>query len=381
MHVVSKYFPAIILSLVLIFTLTVLACAPAAPAAAPASNTAASAQKSGVPVLPPTPAGMINTVTGPMSPDKLGATLVHEHFCFAYPGWYADATIAPYDRDAALQTGLKVCDTLKSVGIKSIIEPTPNDTGGRDPALLKEISQKSGINIICTTGLYTEKEGSPAYWETRLAFGTDISKLISQLFIKEINEGIGTTGVKAGAIKVGSSPVMTDYEKAVHKAAVIAQKATGVPIVTHTEGPSGGVEQADFLIAQGADPKKIQIGHVNNSKDINYHKAILAKGTKMAFDRIGLTILYGVPDDVTVQNIAALCKEGLASQIELSHDTVNYWVGRPIDVPEKAQPLFKDWRIDHISKEIIPALKAKGVTDDQIKTMMEENPKNLFLGK
>jgi len=325
--------------------------------------------------------GVINTAAGPISPDHLGMTLVHEHFCFAYPGWYADATIAPYNREAALQTGLKVCETLKQLGIKSVIDPTPNDTGGRDPELYKELSRRTGINIICTTGLYTEKEGAPAYWETRVAFGTDLSKLISELFIKEITEGIGNTGVKAGAIKVGTSPVMTDYEKAVHKAAVIAQKATGVPIITHTEGPTGGVEQAEFLIAQGADPKKVQIGHVNNSKDINYHRAILAKGTKVAFDRIGLTPLYGVPDDITVRNVATLVKEGFANQIELSHDTVNFWVGRPIDVPEKAQPLFKDWRIDHISKDIIPALKAQGVTDDQIKTMMVENPKNLFLGK
>jgi len=324
---------------------------------------------------------MINSALGPISPDQLGVTLVHEHFAFAYPGWFADATVAPYDREAALQVGLKVCDTLKANGIKSVIDPTPNDTGGRDPVLYAELSKRTGINIICTTGLYTEKEGSPAYWKTRTIFGTDLSKMISELFIKEITVGIGNTGVKAGAIKVGSSGEMTEYEQAVHKAAAIAQKATGVPIVTHTEGPTGGPEQAEFLISQGADPKKIQIGHVNNSRDIAYHRAILAKGTKVAFDRIGLTPLYGVPDDVTVSNIAQLCKEGFANQLELSHDTVNYWVGRPIAVPEAAMGLFKDWRIDHISKDILPALKAQGVTDEQITTMMVTNPKNLFLGQ
>jgi phosphotriesterase-related protein len=205
--------------------------------------------------------------------------------------------------------------------------------------------------------------------------------MISEMMIKEITEGIGTTGVKAGAIKVGSSPVMTDYEKAVHKAAVIAQKATGVPIITHTEGPTGGPEQAEFLLSQGADPKKVMIGHVTNSKDINYHKAILAKGVSLGFDRLGLAPLYNVPDNVSVQNIATLCQEGYASKIMLSHDTVNYWVGRPITVPDPIMKMLADWRVDHVSKDIIPALKAKGVTDDQINTMMVENPKNLFLGK
>jgi len=326
---------------------------------------------------------MINSALGPLSPDKLGQTLVHEHFAWSYPGNEADASIAPYDREAALEVGLKVCEAAKAVGIQTIIDVTTNDVGGRDPLLYKELSQKTGINIIFATGLYTEKEGSPAYWETRMAFGKDLSKMISELFIKEITDGVGTTGIKPGVIKVGSSPTMTDYEKAVHKAAVIAQKATGAPIITHTDGPTGGVEQAEFLVSQGADPKKVMIGHVTNSKDINYHKAILAKGVSLGFDRLGLAPFFGVPDDASVQNIATLCKEGYTNKIMLSQDTVNLWLGRPFsaDAPQAVVQLLSKWTIDHVSKDIIPALKAQGVTDDQIKTIMVENPKNLFLGK
>ncbi len=324
---------------------------------------------------------MINSAMGPLSPDKLGTTLVHEHFCFAYPGWFADVTIAPYDPEAVLQAGLAACATLKEIGVQTVIDPTPNDTGGRDPLLYKELSGRTGINIICTTGLYTEKEGSPVYWAGRKVWGTDISRMMADLFIKEISEGIGVTGVQAGAIKVGSSPVMTDYEKDVHKAAVITQKATGVPIITHTEGPTGGPEQAEFLVSQGADPKKVMIGHVSNSREISYLKAILAKGVSIGFDRLGLSILYGIPDEIHVQNIASLCKDGYAPKIMLSHDTVNYWLGRPMDVPEQAMALFKDWRIDHVSRDIVPALKQNGVTEGQIKVMMVDNPMNLFTGK
>ena len=102
--------------------------------------------------------------------------------------------------------------------------------------------------------------------------------------------------------------------------------ATGVPIITHTEGPLPGVAQAEFLLKEGADPKKIMIGHVSNSKDIEYHKAILAKGTYIAFDRIGLDII--TPMAVNVKNVADLCKAGFTEKIMLSHDTVN-WLGRP----------------------------------------------------
>ncbi len=327
----------------------------------------------------PTPPGMINTALGPISPDKMGATLVHEHFAFAYPGWFADDTIAPVDPKAILKTNLGVIKAAKKYGIKTIIDATTNDVGGRDPILYKKLSRKTGINIICSTGLYTEHEGSPAYWKTRMVFGTDITKMISELFIKEITQGIGKTGVKAGVIKIGTSPQITDYEKSVHKAAVAAQKATGVPIITHTEGPTGGVEEAELLLAEGADPKKVMIGHVSNSKDIEYHKAILAKGVYIAFDRIGLEIF--TPTDVNVKNISDLCKQGFANQIMMSHDTVNVWLGRPLAAPEPVMKALANWRVDHISRNVVPALKAQGVTDEQIKTMMVDNPRNLFLGK
>lgn len=321
---------------------------------------------------------MINTVLGPISPDKLGTTLVHEHFTFAYPGWFADATIAPENFKAALKTNLGVIKAAKAVGIKTIIDATPNDTGGRNPELYKALARKTGINIICSTGLYTEEEGSPAYWKTRIVWGADISKMMSEIFIREITQGIGKTGIKAGVIKCGTGPTMSPYEAAVLKAAVIAQKATGVPIITHTEGPTGGVEQAEFFAKEGADLKKVMIGHVSNSRDIEYHKAILAKGVYIAFDRVGLDII--TPADVIAKNVAELCKLGYANKIMLSHDTVNVWLGRPIEVPEKYLPAFANWRIDYISKSFIPALKAQGVTDEQIKTMMVDNPRNLFLG-
>jgi phosphotriesterase-related protein len=341
---------------------------PAISSGAPAKKVAAGSMQK----------GMINSVLGPISPDKLGATFMHEHFTFAYPGWLADETIAPYDFKAVLKTNIDVIKTAQKYGIKTIVDATPNDTGGRDPELYKALAKKTGLNIICSTGLYTDEEGAPAYFKTRVWTGQDISKLMFEIFTKEITQGIGKSDVKAGVLKVGSSPKMTPYEQAVHKAAVRAQMATGVPIITHTQGPTGGVEQAEFLVKEGADPKKVMIGHVSNSKDIEYHKAILAKGTYIAFDRIGLDVI--TPFDVNLKNVAGLCKLGFANKIMLSHDTVNVWLGRPPVWPEQAAAGFKNWTIDHISKDFIPALKTQGVTDDQIKTMMVDNPKNLFRG-
>jgi len=323
---------------------------------------------------------MINTVLGPISPDKLGKTLVHEHFVCALVGWYAADTVAPYDRKAALKVNLEACKSAKEVGIKTIIDCTYND-GMRDIKLYKELAQKSGINIICVTGLFTEHMGAAGYWLVKTWF-TDVSKLMAELFIKEITEGISKTGIKAGALKVASDETMTDYEKNVFKGAVIAQKETGVPIITHTEGPKPGIEQADLFVKEGADINKILIGHVSNSTDINYHKAIADKGFHIGFDRLGFT--FYTQDDICVKNIAELCKQGYTDRILLSHDTVNFWRGRPItlDVPkELADAMNKSHRVDHVCKEIVPALKAAGVTDKQIETMLVDNPRSLFTGK
>ena len=329
-------------------------------------------------VLAPFKPGMINSALGPISADKLGTTLMHEHFVFGWGGSSADETLAPYDYQANLKTGLKVIKTAQKYGIKTIIDATPNDTGGRNPELYKTLAKETGMNIICATGLYIDELGAPAFYKSRAWTEADIPKMMAELFVKEITDGIGKSGVRAGVIKVGTSPQMTPHEVNTHKAAVMAQMATGLPIITHTEGPLPGVAQAEFLLKQGANPKKVAIGHISNSRDIEYHKAVLAKGVYIAFDRFGLDII--TPDEVNIKNVAELCKLGFTEKIMLSHDTVNVWLGRPTVVPEKYIKLFANWRIDHISKDVIPALKAQGITDEQIKIMMVENPKKLFLG-
>jgi phosphotriesterase-related protein len=236
------------------------------------------------------------------------------------------------------------------------------------------------MNIICSTGLYYEGGGAPGYWQAKAQLGQDISKLIAELFVREITEGIGTTGIRAGVIKVASSETITPYEEAVFKAAVIAQKATGVPIITHTQGPGPGIAQADLFVREGADLSKVMIGHVSNNADITYHQAITDKGLNVGFDQLGLN--KGT-DEVNVRNIAELCSLGHADRIMLSQDTVNYWLGRSLVevAPPQVAAAMSNWKIDHIARNILPALKKAGVTDAQITQMMVDNPRNMFTGR
>lgn len=312
----------------------------------------------------------VNTVLGQISPSELGKTLMHEHIMFGFGGWYANYTITPFDRENCINTALNTMKRLKTYGINTVVDATPNDCG-RDTELLKEVSEKSGINIVCSTGLYAEAEGAPGYFKFRNSVIGDAATEIYELFATEITQGIGTTGVRAGVIKVATSDgQITSYEEMVLRAAARTQMETGVPIITHTGGFSTmGVEQADLFISEGVSPNRIVIGHIGGSGDIKYHLTLIGKGVYIAFDRLGLP-MFG-SDEMQKACIIGLIGIGYENKILFSHDFVWYFLGKtPIDMSPT-----------HIFENIIPSLKQAGVTEDKINTITVENPRRLFAGE
>jgi len=147
----------------------------------------------------------IMTVNGPIPLDRLGMTLMHEHFTFAYPGWFADDSLAPYDQKAAETACLKVLEDVKRLGVRTIVDATAADVGGRDPILLKRLSEKSGVNIIAATGLFPENVGAAGYykWQSTMR-GRNLENDLCELFSTELTVGIRGSGVKAGLIKVAT---------------------------------------------------------------------------------------------------------------------------------------------------------------------------------
>lgn len=323
----------------------------------------------------------VNTVTGPIDPEQLGATLMHEHIVFGYPGWYGDLTLAPFDREAAVSTGIELMKQLQGFGVGTFVDATPNETG-RNPELYREIAEATGINIICSTGYYYEGEGAPAYFKLRSTL-KDVTEEIFDMFMTEITRGIGTTGIRAGVIKLGSSECcITDYEKTFFRAAARAQKETGVPIITHTQAGSMGPEQAELLVSEGADPARIMIGHMSDNTDMRYHLNTLSHGVYIAFDRMGLQGLAGCPMDAErYPVIIGLIAGGYGNRLMLSHDTIAVWLGRPLEIPEAAMPLVANWHPSHLFTNIIPHLKKSGITEAQIRTVVTDNPRRLFGGE
>ena len=312
----------------------------------------------------------VMTVLGPIPADRLGVTLVHEHFAFGFPGWNAQ-TQWPYDRDAIEAEGLKRLNDMKAVGIESVIDATPGDVGGRDPLLLKNLSEKTGVNIIASAGLYFEKDGGSPYFKFLRFIGRDIEQDIYELLKTEITAGIGNTGVRPGVIKVSTNdPRISEYEQLVVRAAVRVANETGAPVITHCQGASVGPVQQDLFTSLGANPKKIMIGHQNNSPDIDYHLSQLQKpGFFLGFDRTG-----GIMGPAAEECIIELVKKGYAERLMVSHDSIGVWLGRPLD-------LGPEWYPTYIHKRLGPKMKGAGITDDQIHTMLVDNPRRLFTGE
>jgi phosphotriesterase-related protein len=321
----------------------------------------------------------VNSVLGPISADDLGVTLMHEHLAVAYTGWEFDVKARPYDREALARECVEALKGVKVHGLKTLVDASPIDVS-RDPELQKEVSERSEINIICATGMINESMGAAGYLKHRSRMMFDATTELYETFVKEITEGIGDTGVKAGVIKVATGHgSISEYEEMTLKAAARAQKETGVPIISHTEEGTMGPEQADLLIAEGVDPKRIMIGHICGNTDMMYHTSILEKGAYISFDRLGIN--SEVTDTLRKACIIGLIGIGHANRIMLSHDYVQHWLGREPAMPDFLPTILPDWSYTHVFTNIIPALKEAGVSDDKITTMMVENPRRLFGGR
>jgi phosphotriesterase-related protein len=198
---------------------------------------------------------------------------------------------------------------------------------------------------------------------------------VAGLFVRDIAQGIGGSAVKAAIIKCATDTAgVTPVIENVLRASARAQKATGVPISTHTwaAGRSGLAQQAIFA-QEGVDLGRVIIGHSGDSDDLGYLRELMDRGSTIGMDRFGLEHFLPTPKRVEV--LARLCAEGYAGKMVLSHDA-NCWSDMlSEDDKRRTRPL---WHYNHISDDILPALRKAGVTEDQIEQMLVRNPRAIF---
>lgn len=322
----------------------------------------------------------INTVTGTCTPAELGRTLVHEHLLVGYPGWQMDALAPGFRREEARAHAIEWMHRLQGHDVRTFLDPCPMDLG-RDVEFMADVAQASGMRVICTTGAYFEEQGL-TYTFRNLPLDD-----IAAIYEKEIREGIGETGIKAGLIKVATGAQrISDYERKLLMAAGRAAVRCDVPIITHTQEATCGPEQVEILSAEGVPAHRILVGHSDGIDDPAYHRRIVATGSYIGFDRLGIEAI--VPDAVRVKNIASLCRDGHVRHVCLSHDSnCGAWLGRPIFAPNmpldpaEIPKLLPNWTPTHLFERVIPMLREAGVPERAITTMIEENPARWFDGR
>jgi phosphotriesterase-related protein len=313
----------------------------------------------------------VNTVLGRLNTSDLGRTLVHEHVLIGMPGWFMDARRPAFQRREAVERAVDAFQQLHDHGVKTVIDPCPMDLG-RDVGFSAEVSSKSGINIICATGAYTEAQGIT---NTLRALSEDA---IAEGFVKEIESGVGDTGIRCGVIKVATGVgKVTEYERKIIVAASRAAKVTGVPVISHTDGCSCGHDQIDIVAGEGMTPRSLIVGHSCGRDDLPYQRSLAERGAYVGFDRFGLEAQ--VPDEVRARNLKALVDVGHRDRLVVSHDAVSCWLGGigALDPPdlEKANP---NWRMTNFFERVMPELKRNGMSDQDLDHILVSNPRRYF---
>jgi len=283
---------------------------------------------------------VIPTVTGTVAPEKFGVTLMHEHVFVEYGGPSAEHCSAGPVFDRIVAACTSVVEQLTPWGVQTVFDPTTVDLG-RNVPLLCALSKKTGIAIICATGIYH----AAVYRRIRSQCGGFAG--VTALFVRELTTGIDQSGVRAGIIKVVTgAPRISPDERELLEVAARAAVVSGAPIIKHTEGVLGD-EQQQILVRAGVPPDRIIIGHSCLSVDFDYHRRILDAGSYLAFDRFGMP---GMLDEVRATTLYNLISAGYGSQLMVSHDSVWHWVNGPTMGTEAC----KNWKPTNFFERVIP---------------------------
>ncbi len=307
---------------------------------------------------------MIHTVRGPVQADALGVTLMHEHVLVDFAG---AALVHPsrYDTDEAFALVLPHLRRLADHGCRTFVECTPSYLG-RDPALLARLSEASGLNILTNTGYY----GVQLRYLPPQAFGETASG-IARRWIGEWRRGIDGTSIKPAFMKISvSAAPLSPLDIRLLDAAVLTHQETGLAIHSHTPSAEAGLAQIERLERAGLPLRFFIWVHAQSVKDARVLEAAAARGAWIELDGIS-------PASLTahVDLVAGLRAQGHLNRLLISHDAGWYRVGEPGGAPEK----FRGY--DALFTDFIPAIRAKGFSDSEVRQLLEANPARALSGQ
>jgi len=305
-------------------------------------------------------AAIIMTVNGPVPAREMGITLTHEHILVDFIGADSINTNRWNDTKVA-EALLPFLEQVKNLGCRTFIECTPAFLG-RDPVLLKTLASSSRLNIITNTGFYGAGNNKyiPAF-----AYN-ETSDQIAARWIDEWENGIETTGVRPGFIKIGvGSESLSDLHKKIVVAAARTHLKTGLTIASHT-GPSvPAFEQIGILKEEGVSPEAFIWVHAQGDKNITTHIKAAKLGSWISLDGL---------DDKNVEDYVAMIKNmkdnDLLGKVLLSHDAGWYHPG------EENGGKIRGYSA--LFEKLVPQLMKEGFTKRDIHQLLVNNPAEAF---
>lgn len=307
-----------------------------------------------------TPISKINTVTGIISIDSLGLTLIHEHMLVDFIG--ADS-VNPnrWNRDSVAAKVQPFLLDVKKHGVKTILDCTPSFLA-KDVLLLKELSEKSGIQILTNTGYYGAVGGKylpvHAYSES--------AEELSVRWIDEFENGIEGSGIKPGFIKISVNEADTLFEidQKLVGAAGLANQKTGLTIASHTGTWKTAVQEVKILQEMGVEPSEFVWVHAQAETDFANYEEAANLGVWISLDGIGWAI------DPYVERLLFAKEKGFLDRVLISHDAGWY---------DPSKPNGGDFQpFTNIFEKLIPSLTEKGFSQSDWNQLLIENPKRAF---
>jgi phosphotriesterase-related protein len=321
----------------------------------------------------------INTVNGPVSTADLGRTYMHEHIFVLTPEIQSNYPEEWGSEDDRVNDAVTRLRALAAQGVRTIFDLTVVGLG-RDVARIRRVAQQvPELNIVVATGLYTF-DALPRFFMHRgptmsEELGRELPEPLVEMFERDIVDGIADTGVRAGMIKcaIDHFGLTPDVER-IFRAVAEVHRRTGTPITVHTNPAhhSGHHVKRILCDEEGVDPQAIVLGHSGDTSDLDYLSEMADHGFLLGMDRFG--ILHDVPFEQRAETLLQMCARGYASSIVMSHDASCYidWLG-----PEAAA-MNPEWNYLHIGERVLPYVLERGITPEQVNTMLVDNPRRLL---
>ena len=315
--------------------------------------------------------------------SELGFTLMTEHV------FLTDAEVGRNwpqtfgDPDRRVEDAVRKLATAKAKGVDTIVDRTAVGIG-RNVPLVKRVADQSDVNIVVSTGFYTMND-VPLFFlfrEIEPQFEGRSGERVEDFLVKDIEEGIGDTGVKAAIIKCATdAPGVTQGVDYTLRNTARAHRRTGAPIFTHTNGAATGQMQLEVFEDEGVDLSRVMIGHIDRTPEAEVEKIaqIMDRGSIVGFDSFHFPEGLGPwmeSEAKRLQWIAGFCARGYADRIVLAHDQPSYTDLMPEDLARRTESERGCWT--YLSDVGLDRLRELGVTDEQIGQMTVANPRRLF---